>query len=516
MNPTENPPGRPAGRPAGRTAAARFPRLTAADLTNLAMEYPDTPMHMGVLVLLDGRALCDADGKLRLAEIRAMAADRVRDVPELCRIVHVPGLLAGPPLWIDYPALRIDQHVNEVGLPPPGDEAALLCLAEELLAPLLDRSRPMWRVWFVTGLPGGRVGAVVALHHAIADGLGAVRLLATLLGAPLAAAVPTVPAPTVPAPTVPVPTVPVPTVPVPTVPVPAVPVPVGQAPTGPAAGRALVDPVTAPRWAELVRDNARARASAARRRLATAPSPRRCAGSVRSGWRVLAQSWRAPRTSLNAPIGPRRRLAVFHLDLADAKRIAHGHGGKVNDVILNLAAGSLRALLRARGESVDGVSLRASVAVSLRAPGGNMDAGNHVGVVIVRLPVGEADPDLRMEQVCAESIRAKQGQVPTAGQGVAVWAARLGLLRRFTRRQHLTNLTESNMIGPPAPIRLLGAPVVDLIPIGNLAGNLSVTFLALSYAGRIAVAVRADADQYPDLPVLMAALENDWNQLAAR
>jgi hypothetical protein len=98
---------------------------------------------------------------------------------------------------------------------------------------------------------------------------------------------------------------------------------------------------------------------------------------------------------------------------------------------------------------------------------------------------------------------------------VLVWVARTGLLRSLTRRQHLANLIESNVAGPPEPIRVLGAPLPDLVPVGVLAGNLALSFLALSHAGRLTVTVRTDADRYPDLPVVLAAMERDWRALAA-
>jgi hypothetical protein len=157
-------------------------RLSAVDLTNLAVEAPDTPMHVGVLAVLDGTALCDAGGRLRLDVLRTRIDDLLDAVPELRCVVYRPGPLAGPPLWIDDPGFRIDRHVSQIELPPPGDEATLFRLTENLLAPLLDRDHPMWRIWFVTGLPDGRVAALIALHHAIADGPAALQLLAALTG----------------------------------------------------------------------------------------------------------------------------------------------------------------------------------------------------------------------------------------------------------------------------------------------------------------------------------------------
>jgi WS/DGAT/MGAT family acyltransferase len=439
---------------------ATLPRLTPVDLINLAVEAPDSPMHVGAVAVLDGRTLYDADGRLRLAWIRTEIEQHLAGVPELRRVLYRPGPLAGRPLWTDDPALRIDRHVTEIELPLPRDEEALLRLAERLLRPPLDRTRPLWRMWFVTGLPAGRVALVVALHHAIADGLAAIRIVSAVLGEPGG-------------------------------------VPPALAPL--------------PHWGELVRDNVRQRLHA----LVQPRDLRQLPHRVLAGLHGFTRLRHAPRTSLNAPVGPDRRLAVLRLDLADVRTVAHRYGGKVNDVILDLAAGGLRALLRSRGEPVDGLRLHATVPVSLRTPGQPAQAGNRTGAFAVLLPVGEPDPVARLRLVCAETTRAKQGQLTTAGNAFMVGLARIGLSRYVARRQHLVNFVESNVAGPPEPIEMLGAPVLDLLPIGVLTGNLTLSFLALSYAGRLTVTVRADAGRYPDLPVLLAAMDRNWQALAA-
>lgn len=206
---------------------------------------------------------------------------------------------------------------------------------------------------------------------------------------------------------------------------------------------------------------------------------------------------------------------MIRIDLETARRVAHAHGGKVNDVVLGLVAAGLRELLLTRGQSVDGFSLHAAVAVSLRSPNEATGAGNRSGIIVVRLPLHEADPGVRLRLISAEAARAKRGQVPTAPQRLLLWLARLGLLRRFIRRQRLTNIVESNVVGPPERIHLLGAPVLDLIPIGALSGNLAIGFVALSYNGTLSITVRADADLYPDLPTLLAKMRQEWQILAS-
>jgi hypothetical protein len=204
---------------------------------------------------------------------------------------------------------------------------------------------------------------------------------------------------------------------------------------------------------------------------------------------------------------------VLRLDLAEVKQVAHAHGGKVNDVILALATAGLRTLLISRGEPVRGVRLHAGIAVSLRGKTNQADGGNRTGAYMVKLPAGESDSVARLRQIAAASAQAKGKQLNTAGNTFLILLAQLGLVRRFTRHQHFTNVMESNIAGPQDPISLLGAPVVDLIPLSNLSGNLALGFLALSYNGRLNLTVQADADLYPDLPVLVDAMRQEWAAL---
>ncbi len=454
--------------PHGRSAT-RVPRLTAYDQHCLRVETPARPLQVGILAVIDGRVLLDPAGRLRLADVRRDIDRRVAGVPQLRRIVLRPGPLAGRPLWVDDPAFRVDQHVSEVELLPPGDEAALLVLVEQLMARPLDRSRPLWRMWFVTGLEDGRVGVLVVVHHALADGLTAMRMVRSLLEPPISSA-------------------------------------------GPGPQHVPVAAVPPP-WVELVLDNIRSKVESALG-LARPATWRLVAGVARSSWQASSLARHAPRTSLNAPVGPSRRLSTLRLDLRAAKRVARAHGCGVNDVVLSLVAGGVRALLDARGEPIGQLRPRAGVAVALFSPGHGLEAGNDIGTLHVPLPISEADPGTRLPLIAAESARAKRSPMVAAEPVLRAWLGRFAVVRRSMEHQRLVNLAETYLPGPPVPIDVLGAPVIDLLPIAPLAGNLGLSFVALSYAGHLAVTVRADADQFPDLEVLSAAMERDWETLA--
>ncbi|WP_164465859.1 wax ester/triacylglycerol synthase domain-containing protein [Actinoplanes teichomyceticus] len=472
---------------------SRFPRLTAEDLINLAAEGPDTPIHVAAIAVLDGTTLGDPAGRPRLAEIRAAVEARLARVPRLRQVIRPSGPFGGRPVWVDAPRFRIADHVGVAELPPPYDEGALLRLAERLLVPVLDRSRPLWRMWLIPGLPDGRMAVMFLLHHVVADGMAAIRMVTTLLGD-----TPPHPDPTIgPGPT-PLPETP--PHPGPTI---------GPGPTPLPESTPHPDPSwrprPAPRWRALVADRLRD--------LRPAPPVRRT-GSPLPGLRMLGAAWRSPRTSLNVPLTPGRRLVVLPFPLAEARTVAHRYGATVNDLILALAAGGVRALLRSRGEPADRLWLNCTVAVSLRAGSAGPD-GNRTGAMLVRLPVAAGQPADRLRAVTAATARAKGEQSVTAANGILVALARLGLVRWFSRRQHVTALVESNMTGPVTPIRLLGAPVRRVIAVGNLAGNVALSVVALSYAGELTVTVQAGADGFPDLPTLVAGIRQDWATLAA-
>lgn len=447
-------------------------RLSRADLANLAMETPGTPMHVGAVLVLDGppgdRACTGHDRGLCLDTVRRELDRRLDALPELRRRLHRPGPFAGRPLWVDDPLWRIDRHVTAVEVAAPGDDAALLRLADALLAVPLDRAHPLWRIWFVTGLSGGRVAAILAVHHAVADGTAALRLLSGLTGE-------------------------------------------ASAPAGPRRG--VWRPAPAPRWSVLVGDHVRAHLVAAAR-LLRHRRPARLLGRVVPRLRTLAAARGAPRTSLNGPVGPRRRTAVLRLDLGTVKAVALRSGATVNDIVLEIAAGGLRRLLHKRGEATD-VVLHAAMPVAPRSPAQGR-TGNTSGIVVVPLPLCPVDPVRRIAVIHRLAARAKDEQIPFgAGNGLTARIAGTALARMASRHQHLTNVVVSNVAGPAAPIRLLGARVSDILPLGVLAGDLAISFLAFSYAGVLTIAVRADADRFPDLDVLTGEMSADWRRLAA-
>jgi diacylglycerol O-acyltransferase / wax synthase len=232
------------------------------------------------------------------------------------------------------------------------------------------------------------------------------------------------------------------------------------------------------------------------------------------GWRAFTLGRRTPPSSLNAPVGPSRRLATIAADPVTARRVARTAGCGINDVVLSVVAGGVRALLAARGEPVEQLRPRAGIAVALFSHGRGSAAGNDIGTLHVPLPIGEPDPRRRLPLIAAERVEARRSPMVAAEPVLRAWLGRFAGFRRSLDQQRLVNLAETYLPGPSTPIDVLGVRVLDLIPIAPLAGNLGLSFVAFSYAGRLRITVRADAGRFPDLHVLVAAMDRDWAVLA--
>jgi diacylglycerol O-acyltransferase len=382
-------------------------------------------------------------------------------VPRLRQVVYRPRWGLGRALWADAPSFDIADHVHVRPLAAPADEGELLRECERLRRRGLDRSRPLWRLWLLPGLPGGEVGMFLTAHHVLADGVAGIALLGALLD------------------------------------------------VGPEVSSAAPSPWRprpAPSARALLGDNARRWAGALGTGLAGVLHPVRILrrGRLMVGFvRDVFRAEPAPRTSLNRPIGPDREVAVVDGALGPVKDAAHAAGGKVNDVVLAAVAGGLRDLLRARGEPVDGVEMRAIVPVSLHTGPRAQARGNADGEMLAALPVGEPDATRRLRLVAADTARRKAAVVKPAAVGGLAYAMQR-LMMGWLNRQRLTNVYVANVPGPPFPLYLGGTRLLRVYPVVPLIGNIGLGIGVLSYAGQLNFTVIMDRANGVDLPVFMA------------
>jgi diacylglycerol O-acyltransferase / wax synthase len=446
-------------------------RLSAQDLSMVWPEDFGWPQDIGALGILDGSRLLEPGGRFPIEVVREQIGRRLQALPRFRQLLYVPRRGLGWPLWVDAPAFDIADHVGVFPRGAPADAAELLVACEELRRRRLDRSRPLWEMWFLPGLAGARVGLFMKVHHAIADGVAGVAAFGAFLDLSADAPAPS-PPPWTPAP-----------------------IPSGR---------------------ELLRDNLSRRMQGCQGLLSGLAHPASTVRGVRRAWPAVRETFgegRAPKTSLNRPIGEGRTLAVVRSRLDVVKGIAQAHHATVNDVLLAAVAGGLRDLLAGRGEPVEELVLRAFVPVSLHREQPGQARGNLDGAMVVPLPLGEPGHVRRLRLIAAETAERKKKSRPPAGtffRNVALQHAFL----RYAARQRLMNIYIANVPGPPVPLYLAGAPLVEVFPVVPILGNVPLGIGALSYAGQFNITVVADRDGCPDAGVFVEGLRASLDELS--
>jgi diacylglycerol O-acyltransferase / wax synthase len=449
----------------------RIERLTASDLFMLWPDDFGWSQDIGVLAILDGTRLLDPDGRARVQAIRQQLEPRLQLVPRFRQVLYRPRRGLGWPLWVDAPAFDLADHLRVHPLAAPGDEAKLLQACAQLYQRRLDPSRPLWQAWLLPGLPDHQVGLFLRAHHTIADGVAGVAAFGALLDLDADAPAPVAP--------------------------PWTPTPIPSA-------------------RELLGDNLRRRVQGLDRALLALAHPSRALRRARGAWPAWREFFaeRAPRTSLNRPIGTDRRLVVVRSRLAVAKRVAHAHHATVNDVVLAAVAGGLRQLLAGRGEDVQGLVLRAMVPVSLHHEQPGQARGNNDTVMVVPLWLGEADPVRRLELIAAETAARKHKARPQVTDGLFRFVAVQRASYRLLAHQRSVSLSVTNVPGPPVPLYLAGAPLLELFPAPPIIGNMTLNVGVLSYAGQLNLTAMADQATCPDVELFTHGVQSALDDLA--
>jgi diacylglycerol O-acyltransferase len=435
-------------------------RLTVEDRVMLDMSRR-WPQDIGALLVLDGSALFDDHGALRLEALRAAVGARLGAVPRLRQVIRYPGWGRGGPYWQDAPAVDLARHIRELRLEPPAGEAALLRTVEELRAVRLDPRRPLWELRFLTGLPDRRVALFVKIHHSIGDGLAAMTIVSALLDAPGGAQL--------------------------------APVPWSPAPE--------------PRPSDLVADELRRRvaglawlATAMLHPVRTVAGLLAAAPAMRE---ILAERPGDP-TSIDRVVGDGRTFALVRGDYRTLRGIARAADASVNDVLLAVTTAGLRTLLVARGEPVEDVTLRAYVPVTLRRRLRGPQQGTQIAQMVVPLSLGDASPMQRLRSLAADTRRRKALPRPSVGAAFRGRLARRLLLKMVIAQR--VNVATASIPGPRRPRSLAGARVLEVVPLLPLVGNQPLGIGLVTYADTVGIGISADRDALPDLEILAAGV----------
>ena len=420
-------------------------RLSALDASFLYMEEPTTPMHVGsVSIFRKPKSGFDYDGLVDLISSRIGLVPRYRQ-----KIREVPGRMARP-VWVDDVDFDVTYHVRRSALPPPGTERALCDLVARLMSRPLDHTRPLWEMYLVDGLSGGRVALVTKTHQAMVDGVASIDIGQVVLD-------------------------------------------------DTASGRSTPEDVWVARSrADVVAADVRrvqrerlpsrqtpSRPPATRCATPRTPSPRSRASPGACSPRCAPRSRPAPVSPLNVPISTQRRFAMTRTDLEDYRAVRSAHGGTINDVVLAVVSGALRNWLLTRGASVTPTTtMRAMVPVSVRDADDGPTAGAAAGSSSVpRRPArrgaqpGDAAAPGRATR-CARTRSPGSRWAPTRWCGVGGFAPptlhALGARAANGFARRLFNLVVSNVPGPQHALYAAGARMLEMYPVVPLAKGQSL------------------------------------------
>ncbi len=438
---------RPVVSQADSTAEQFIERVPVPDLCALWAESSTAPMNIALIGVVEAEPLLDPDGTVALDRIRSFVEARLPGAPMLLRALRPTRLSQGTPAWIDAPCFDISDHVVLAPRDRPlidEDDFHAWCAGRSLIP--LDRTRPLWRLDIIPGLPGGRIGVLLVLHHVVADGLRGVALVTSLLE---------------------------------------------STPQGRANGETW-RPRPAPAGLALIMDNLQRRWDVVRRF-----RPSRLIRSART-LRALyhAPGRRAPSTSLTGPIGDKRHLTVLRYPLTELRSAAHAHSCTINDLLIAAVTTGLREMLIGRGEDQDGRDLLASVPVGARG-------GREGGMFIAPLPVGVPDGAERLRIVTQATATGKRHPDQGVAGIVALPAslARLGVAWAKRAASSHINLYVTNVPGPTSALYFAGARLLQAVPLAPLVAGVRLSVTAMSYDGQFAVSLLVD-NNMPDLPVL--------------
>jgi hypothetical protein len=138
---------------------------------------------------------------------------------------------------------------------------------------------------------------------------------------------------------------------------------------------------------------------------------------------------------------------------------------------------------------------------------------NATAGMVVRIPIGEQDPDERLRQVAAETALRRAQPLKFAESGILRSQLLVRLGTRIAAYQRVSNLYIANLPGPQTRLFLAGRPVDEVFPLVSLLGNITLGVAVLSYAGQLGVAVIVDAESWPDLDVLLQGIEVGFAEL---
>jgi diacylglycerol O-acyltransferase len=441
-------------------------RVGSADAAWLHMDRPTNLMVVNAVMLFDE--------PLSLAQLAEVYESRlIACYPRFSQRVEHSFLPMQGPSWVDDENFDLGRHLHHIGLPAPGDTAALQEVVGDLMATPLDPSRPLWDVYLIDGLGPG-CALLTRMHHCIADGIALARVMLTLTDATAA-------------------------------PQDATP---GFSETTSHASRASSAMTLA---SGLVHEG-----------IETVLHPRRTGSALGRDVQTLAKLMFAPSdsaTSVRGKLSGLRHVAWSQpIALDDLKAIAHAQHATVNDVLLATVSGALRRYMSGHDGPV--VALHAIVPFNLRPLDKPIPTslGNKFGLVFLALPVDIANAGDRLREVKRRMSEIKDS--PEGPLSYAILGA-VGLTPPQVEKRIIDLFTSkgtavmTNVPGPREPVYVAGVPVRAVLVWAPTSGSVGMSVSIFSYRGEVTVGLMVDAALVPEPQQIIDALGPELNELRA-
>ncbi|MGE2836476.1 WS/DGAT/MGAT family O-acyltransferase [Mycobacterium sp. SMC-4] len=461
-------------------------RLSAADASFYRLENSSTPMYVGSLqILRKPRNGLSYETLLHTVEQRLPLIPRYRQ-----KVREVKFDLARP-VWVDDRDFDITYHIRRSALPSPGSDAQLHDLVARLAARPLDRSRPLWEMYLVEGLEKNRLAIYTKSHQALVNGMTALEIGHVIAD---------------------------------------------HSAKPPEFGEDIWIPAREPSDRQLMIGAlgewiTRPTAQAAALRSAVAETVTNTGELVDLGRRVVDAArtvarGTAPNSPLNATVSRNRRFSVASGSLDEFRRVKNRYDCDINDVVLAVVTGALRNWLLSRAEPVTPTSaVRAMAPMSVyadaelesTAPG---QAINDVAPFLVDLPVGEANPVVRLSQIAhatethptaaslvdARSIVTLSGFAPPTLHAMGIRVA-----TSFSAR--LFNLLITNVPGAQKQMYVAGTKLLETYAVPPLLHNQALAIGVTSYNGMLYFGINADRDAMSDVDMLPSLMRESLDEL---
>jgi WS/DGAT/MGAT family acyltransferase len=442
-----------------------YERLSAQDNSFLVAEQPNVPLHVTAVGIFEVGELGTEDGGVDIRKIKRATEAQLHRIPRYRqKLDWIP--IENRPVWVDDPHFNLDYHIRHTALPRPGGIDELKRLTARISTQTLDRSRPLWEIWIIEGLEGNRFAMVTKVHHCMIDGVSGTDIAQILYSASPSYDIKE-PMPYMPRPT--------------------------------------------PGRDELLLDAVKRRFGLPLRALsglkAVARETPDLGGELRTRAKAIGDllGWvmtPASGTPINGSLGPHRNVDWLTLPLDDVKALKRSLGCTLNDVVLATVTGAVRHYLMRRNVNPDEIDFRVSAPVSVRSEEEKGTLGNRVSAWIVRLPVDESRPEAWVSRI-HEATRELKASNQALGVEMIMQAAEYlpsSLMALGARAASgPMNMIVTNVPGPPFPLYLLGAKMLELHPLVPLLDGTGLGIALFSYDGRLHIGLNADSELVPDL-----------------